>query len=637
MLEKFSRRNSEYLLAVSVSVLSIVVYVVTLCPTVNFIDSGELATDLYTLGIAHPTGYPLFTIAGWIFSHIPLGFREIYQLNLMAAIFCGTALFFFFRFLAFVLNFITTGKPLSDSRQERLNPRSFVSVYLPALFGTLVLAFSETYWSTALSIEVYPLHVFLVSILLFVFTKAALSEQSMISPGIEQGGYERYWLLFAFVLGLSFANHMTTILLAPGFLFLYFAVHGFQKEGFRRIGRLVGPFLLGFSIYLYLPIRASHTPVMNWGNPVDFERFFWHFSGKVYRVWIFSSFDSAEKQFKYFIDTLPGVYAYFPLGIALLGILALIKRFKMLLLFTALLFVGCLAYSINYDINDIDSYFLLAYMTIAIWTAMGCQFLIGLMPDSRTARIVAAGVVLSSFVMLGVNYDDVNENDNHIVEAYTGDMFASIEKNGIILSSQWDYFVSSAYYFQLVEHLRPDVVVIDKELMRRSWYYPQLGHRYPWLVQESKNEISLLLPELNKFERGLPYDPTVIEYRYATVIRSFIERNYRNRPVYVTQEIGMEYLHGMNIVPAGLAFRVFPDSLPHENPPFEFHAEFPRLHDKYVDGISMMYAKAWYNNALVSSMLQKKEEALNYVSNALLLDPRFPEALALKGRLTGNK
>ena len=637
MLEKISRRNAEYLIGSLICILAFIVYLITLCPTVNFIDAGELATDIYTLGIAHPTGYPLFTTAGWIFSHLPLGFREIYQINLMAAFFCAAALFFFFRFLVFMLSTISPGRVSADSGSDRMDARSFVSIILPAFFGTLVLGFSGTYWSTALSIEVYPLHVFLVSILLFAFAKAAILEKANLAGNAGMFTNERYWLLFAFVLGLSFTNHMTTILLAPGFLYLYFAVHGFRKEGFRRIVRMAVPFLLGFSLYLYLPIRAARAPVMNWGNPVDFERFFWHFSGKVYRVWIFSSFDSAEKQFTYFINTLAGLYAYFPLVFALLGVLALLKRSKILLIFSLLLFVGCLAYSINYDINDIDSYFLLAYMTIAFWSAAGAYFVVGLMPDMRSARIVAVLLACSPAILVGWNYADVNENDNHIVENYTRDMFASVGENGIILSSQWDYFVSSAYYLQLVEHVRPDIVVIDKELMRRSWYYPQLEHRYPWLVQESKPEISLLIPELNKFERSLPYDPSVIEYRYANAIRSFIMRNYRTRPVYVTQDVDMEYLRGLNIIPAGLAFRVYPDSLVHDNPPFQFHAEFPRMHDKYVDGIGMMYAKAWYNNALVSSMLQKKDEAKRYVDEALILDPRFPEALALRNRLAFAK
>ena len=54
-----------------------IIYIITLAPSVVEIDSGELSTVQATLGIAHPTGYPLFTLVGFIFSKIPLPFSTI--------------------------------------------------------------------------------------------------------------------------------------------------------------------------------------------------------------------------------------------------------------------------------------------------------------------------------------------------------------------------------------------------------------------------------------------------------------------------------------------------------------------------------------------------------------------------------
>src|SRR5208283_518926 len=158
MIEKFSWQKFEFAVGFGISVIALIVYVATLCPTVNFIDAGELATDVYTLGIAHPSGYPMFTMVEWIFSHVPLGLRIIYQLNLLAALFCAAALFFFFRFFVFLLNAIFHTKPVVDTNRVKITEPVFVHIFLPAIFGTLVLAFSETYWAQALSIEVYPLH-----------------------------------------------------------------------------------------------------------------------------------------------------------------------------------------------------------------------------------------------------------------------------------------------------------------------------------------------------------------------------------------------------------------------------------------------------------------------------------------------
>ena len=70
-------------------------YITTIAPSVIQIDTGELAAVQTTLGIAHPTGYPLFTILGYFFSLLPLPFTKIFQLNLLASIYCAIAISFF--------------------------------------------------------------------------------------------------------------------------------------------------------------------------------------------------------------------------------------------------------------------------------------------------------------------------------------------------------------------------------------------------------------------------------------------------------------------------------------------------------------------------------------------------------------
>ena len=71
--------------------VSFVFYMFTIAPSVIQIDTGELAAVQCTLGIAHPTGYPLFTILGYIFSLIPLPITKIFQMNLLAALYCAVA------------------------------------------------------------------------------------------------------------------------------------------------------------------------------------------------------------------------------------------------------------------------------------------------------------------------------------------------------------------------------------------------------------------------------------------------------------------------------------------------------------------------------------------------------------------
>ena len=71
--------------------ISFVLYLLTIAPSVIQIDTGELAAVQCTLGIAHPTGYPLFTILGYVFSLLPLPVTKIFQMNLLAALYCSAA------------------------------------------------------------------------------------------------------------------------------------------------------------------------------------------------------------------------------------------------------------------------------------------------------------------------------------------------------------------------------------------------------------------------------------------------------------------------------------------------------------------------------------------------------------------
>src|SRR5438874_10865942 len=66
-----------------------ILYLQTVQHSVPFIDGGELATVCATLGIAHPTGYPIFCMIGFLFSHLPIAATIIMRLNIMSAFFCA--------------------------------------------------------------------------------------------------------------------------------------------------------------------------------------------------------------------------------------------------------------------------------------------------------------------------------------------------------------------------------------------------------------------------------------------------------------------------------------------------------------------------------------------------------------------
>jgi hypothetical protein len=616
----FIKNNLHHVTALLLWLAAFIVYLQTLAPSVGFIDSGELAAVPCVLGIAHPTGYPLWTLIGHIFSQLPIAKEEVVRLNIESALLTSLAAAAFYYVMLFLVGI---EKKKEKSQKEKMRYGAIGDI-IPALFGASALAFSHTFWDQSAHIEVYALHLFLVGVVMLFFLRAMYDENST---------QHRQWFFFSYVLGLSFTNHLTTILLAPAFLFLYFRRFGFSKEAFRFVAILAIPFLLGLSAYLYFPIRAAQHPVLNWGNPTTLEKIFWHISGKQYRVWMFSSTDVMAKQFNYFLSEMPKEFYYFPLLFSLLGIWRLLWRNRTMFLFIFLLLAGCLLYTINYDIFEIDPYFLLAYIALALFAVYGAvEAMEWFQPkvDSALRDKKFSGKTVMAFLLLviviaeaGTNFKETDESHNYLVEDYTKNILTNLQPNAIILSYQWDYFVAGSFYFQFVKHARTDVTVIDKELLRRSWYYEQMKHNYPQVYERSHAEISAFLEELYKFEHNLPYDPAVIEARYNRMIDSFIDHNFVDHPVYVTMEIEPHLASHYLRVPEGLAYRLCKDTTYH---PIAFpsltYRPYPKT-DRYTTQLHKMYAQMLVQRGMYEQRYGHNDLAEKYFEKAKEISPQF--------------
>jgi len=60
-------------------------------------DIGDLVTAAYVGGIAHPPGYPLFTLLGFIFSRLPISFEVVTKVAFISAIASVFGLIFFYK------------------------------------------------------------------------------------------------------------------------------------------------------------------------------------------------------------------------------------------------------------------------------------------------------------------------------------------------------------------------------------------------------------------------------------------------------------------------------------------------------------------------------------------------------------
>ncbi len=618
-----------------------IVYLITLAPTVTFIDSGELAAVASKLGVAHPTGYPLFTVIGRIFTLLPVG-DEVYRLNIMSAVMSSAALLMFFNLMVFII----TDKNLTDDPASENKKISDDIVYNISLSAVLVLAFSRTFWDTANAIEVYSLHTFFLVTDIYLLLKACSYDQRSEESYVKK---ERYWLLYAFVLGLSFTNHLSTIFLSVGSIYLYFAVNGFNKDSFKRILILALPFLLGYSVYIYLFIRAENN-VLSWGYPHNFDNFWRHFTGKQFSIWMFSSFENASKQFSYFTKNYPTEFFYIPLLIAIPGIIEVYRKSKKLFYFTLLLFGFCILYAINYDIYDIDSYFLLAFIVSAVWFGFGLLFICKKLKEN--VKAFSYVFLLICIIPFSSNYSKVDESKNYFVNDYTMNVFKSAAENSIIISTQWDFWISSSFYQQYVKNIRPDIIVIDKELLRKSWYMNHLEKHYPEIYNKSRTEFEIYLNELLKFEKNPDrytkpvtetdrQDLMKIQTSFLNLLNSIVDKNYGERNIYTTFEIeqeknerfGKDYMR----VPEGLLLKYSKEKGFVEYTEPDFVYTITNKEGYHYNFIMNSYYNAFLSRANYLMNFSKFDDAEKLIKQAEEVKPGSPDARQLMNKLNQLK
>jgi len=622
--------------------IAFVFYMLTIAPSVIEIDTGELAAVQCTLGIAHPTGYPIYTMLGYLFSLLPLPFSKIFQMNLLAAIYCAAAVTIFSITVKLVLDNLNTFqfnkiKKEKTKKKKQSDKSKVVSIHstfvlsdnvkiIAAVFSGLFLALSKTFWFQSTSVEVYSLHLLLITIVIFVLIKAFLFfdfEKSI----------SKYWIVFAVTLALGFSNHMTTLLIIPGVAYLYFAKNGFNTKSIKQIiFMLLIFFPILILIYSYLPISASQNPLMNWGNPTDWEHIIRHISGQQYQVWLFSSSEAAAKQFNYFIENLPKEFSL-TLIIVIVGLIVSFIYARKFFIFNMIIFLSTVLYSINYDINDIDSYFLLAYISLAFFAVFGIVQVITFAVRNKMKIIIPISILI---LFLGLqfysNYDQVNQKNNFIYEDYTKTLINSLPKNSIVFSYQWDYFISAAYYFQLVENFRKDVTVIDKELLRRSWYYNQLETNHPNLLKGIKPEVEQFIEALKPFEREQK-DKTnnqLLESLYRKIMTGLISTNIIKHDYFIAPELvngemkrgEFQLPEGYTLVPYLFLFKVVNTGNYVNAPLPDFKIRFESRDDKYVTSLRGFIASMLISRALYEVQFNKLDIARTYT---MKLAADFPE------------
>jgi len=235
----------SYLAAFVVSIVTLLLYLLTLAPSTAMWDTSEYIAAAYTLGIPHPPGNPLFVILGRVFSILPIAATIAVRINILAAI-CSA--------VSAGMWFLITERVLVSwfpQRWQRI---------LGGALGALIGATAFTVWNQSVVNEkVYT--VSLVGIAVIAWLTVRWSDE----PDGRRA--DRTLVLIAYLLGLGYANHMAGMLPAPAVGLAVLIVRPRTILRWKLLLACGAALLFGLTPFATQPIRAAYFPPINEGEP----------------------------------------------------------------------------------------------------------------------------------------------------------------------------------------------------------------------------------------------------------------------------------------------------------------------------------------------------------------------------------
>jgi hypothetical protein len=253
-------------------VIALTVYGMTVAPTVSFWDCGEFIACAFTQGVPHPPGSPLFLLVARLFTLILSFVIEDVALRVNIISVISSAFTVLFTYLIIV-------RFLGWMNGKQQDEEGHLIDYIGGFIGSLVFAFTYSFWFNAVEAEVYAPSMFFTAIIVWLIMRWADHH--------DEPGNERYLVLIAYMNGLAIGVHLLNILALPFIVYIfYFRKYGFNWNvfwkstgmgmlitGFVFIGLvkkiLIIPELFGFSgfafffilllLIVYYSVKAKKT------------------------------------------------------------------------------------------------------------------------------------------------------------------------------------------------------------------------------------------------------------------------------------------------------------------------------------------------------------------------------------------
>ncbi|MEM8934647.1 MAG: DUF2723 domain-containing protein, partial [Acidobacteriota bacterium] len=380
---------------------------------------GELVAAAATLGIPHPSGYPLYVLLGKLWTLIvPYG-SIAWKMSLFSAV-CAA---------------VTVTLTVSIAR--RLELRREVAWFVGAL-----VAFGPSFWSQANIQRVYALNALAMMLASWLIVRWWQSLDEADAGALDPRRDHRaigFMVAAAMVTGLGAANHT------------FMGLFG----------------LVGLLPYLYLPIRSRQQPRLDWGDPETWDGFkavvtredFWD------RAWMESSAD----WWPIVVDYLRGLgeeLTWVGVGLMVGGLIVAARRRWRgpWLLLVGIMVANLWAMGVHGSRSDLfiwHRYTIPSYLAAALLAGIGLHAILERWTTSderrRWVALAIAGVVPLTLLVDG--WAAFDRSRYRLAEDFSRQVLESLPP-GAHLAASDDNVLFVLIYLQLVEGVRPDVDLI---------------------------------------------------------------------------------------------------------------------------------------------------------------------------------
>ncbi len=442
---KFIIQNSKFTFLV-VFLAALTLYLLTLAPGVVGGDAGEHQFAVPLLGIPHTTGYPLYVLAGKLWTLlIPWG-EPAWRLNLFSAV-AGAA-----------------AAGVAAVTVHHLKPGRG-----GAIVGGIILSGGLTLWQWSTIAGVRSLNVLFFALLTLL--AVTWHRQRQVNP--EAAARTLRWL--ALTVGLSLAHHRTTVFFLPSLAgWIGWHDRSLWRQP-RRLLILAALALAPLSLYAFIYFRGVNNPPYT-HEPIHDLQSFWFLVGSGDSTGLFFSIDPAYLPARLsfiWADILrqlswPGVL------LAVLGALFLATRRTGHFLFQSLLVVLLLAFTLDFEVvnlNEAPTWYLMpAYLMFALWAGVGVNVLTSpLRRPPLTAGLAAGLLLLLGYTLLWPNWQKIYRDSTAPLDEWRqilrGTQAQRYVEAGLpyvapnsIIWADWEQYTPMRYY-QFIHGLRRDVTV----------------------------------------------------------------------------------------------------------------------------------------------------------------------------------